>query len=40
LFGIDTGSGMTAILIRRIIALGWAGAGLAIMFRMKEKSEL
>jgi uncharacterized protein (TIRG00374 family) len=40
LFGIKTGAGMTAILIRRIIALGWAGAGLAFMSQKREKSEL
>ncbi len=38
LFGIKTGAGMTAILIRRIIALGWAGAGLAFMSQTRERS--
>jgi len=40
LFGIKTGSGMTTILIRRIIALGWAGIGLAAMFQSRRKSGL
>jgi uncharacterized protein (TIRG00374 family) len=38
LFGIPTESGMTAILIRRIIALGWVGAGLAFMSIARGKS--
>jgi uncharacterized protein (TIRG00374 family) len=39
LFGIQTGVGMSAILLRRIIALGWAAVGLFFMFFAREKTK-
>jgi len=39
LFGIASESGGAAILVRRILALGWAGAGLVFMSIARRKSQ-